>query len=36
MRGNVEEFEKVWHEMIEKLGLNENCWVTEIYGKRKR
>ncbi|XP_010660261.1 protein FAR1-RELATED SEQUENCE 4-like [Vitis vinifera] len=24
MRGNAEEFEKVWHEMVEKLGLNEN------------
>ncbi|RVW44139.1 hypothetical protein CK203_089379 [Vitis vinifera] len=22
--------------MVEKLGLNENHWVTEIYGKRKR
>ena len=36
MRGNAEEFEKVWHEMVENLGLNENRWVTEIYGKRKR
>ncbi|RVW18027.1 Protein FAR1-related sequence 5 [Vitis vinifera] len=36
MRGNEEEFEKVWHEMVANLGLNENRWVTEIYGKRKR
>ena len=36
MRGNEEEFEKVWHEMVENLGLNENYWVIEIYGKRKR
>ncbi|XP_034680101.1 protein FAR1-RELATED SEQUENCE 5-like [Vitis riparia] len=36
MRGNEEEFEKVWHEMVANLGLNENHWVTEIYGKRKR
>ncbi|RVW44433.1 Protein FAR1-related sequence 5, partial [Vitis vinifera] len=36
MSGNEEEFEKVWHEMVAKLGLNENRWVTEIYGKRKR
>ncbi|XP_059597995.1 protein FAR1-RELATED SEQUENCE 5 [Vitis vinifera] len=36
MHGNEEEFEKVWHEMVANLGLNENCWVTEIYGKRKR
>ncbi|RVW33254.1 Protein FAR1-related sequence 5 [Vitis vinifera] len=28
--------EKVWHQMVENLGLNENRWVTEIYGKRKR
>ncbi|RVW17997.1 Protein FAR1-related sequence 5 [Vitis vinifera] len=34
--GNEEEFEKVWHEMVANLGLNENRWVTEIYGKRKR
>ncbi|XP_059593079.1 protein FAR1-RELATED SEQUENCE 5-like [Vitis vinifera] len=36
MHGNEEEFEKVWHEMVANLGLNENRWVTEIYGKRKR
>ncbi|RVX20318.1 Protein FAR1-related sequence 7 [Vitis vinifera] len=36
MRGNEEEFEKVWHEMVANLGLNENRWVAEIYGKRKR
>ena len=36
MRGSAEEFEKVWHQMVENLGLNENRWVTEIYGKRKR
>ncbi|XP_010661460.1 protein FAR1-RELATED SEQUENCE 5-like [Vitis vinifera] len=36
MRGNEEEFEKVWHEMVANLGLNENRWVIEIYGKRKR
>ncbi|XP_034690565.1 protein FAR1-RELATED SEQUENCE 5-like [Vitis riparia] len=36
MRGNEAEFEKVWHEMVANLGLNENRWVTEIYGKRKR
>ena len=36
MWGNPEEFEKVWHEMVEKLDLNENRWVTEIYGKCKR
>ncbi|RVW94149.1 Protein FAR1-related sequence 5 [Vitis vinifera] len=36
MRGNEEEFEKVWHEMVANLGLNENRWVTEIYRKRKR
>ena len=36
MYGNAEEFEKVWHEMVEKFGLNENRWVTEIYGKSKR
>ncbi|RVX18438.1 Protein FAR1-related sequence 5 [Vitis vinifera] len=36
MRGNEEEFEKVWHEMVANLGLNENRWVTEIYVKRKR
>ncbi|KAL6342650.1 hypothetical protein AAG906_012517 [Vitis piasezkii] len=28
--------QKVWHEMVANLGLNENRWVTEIYGKRKR
>ena len=22
--------------MIEKLGLHENCWVTEIYVHKKR
>ncbi|RVW87074.1 hypothetical protein CK203_048326 [Vitis vinifera] len=36
MRGSAEEFEKVWHQMVENLGLNENRWVTEIYEKRKR
>ncbi|KAL6329221.1 hypothetical protein AAG906_014831 [Vitis piasezkii] len=36
MSGNEEEFEKVWHEMVANLELNENRWVTEIYGKRKR
>ncbi|XP_059597879.1 protein FAR1-RELATED SEQUENCE 5-like [Vitis vinifera] len=36
MRGNEEEFEKVWHEMVANLGHNENRCVTEIYGKRKR
>ncbi|XP_034707036.1 protein FAR1-RELATED SEQUENCE 5-like [Vitis riparia] len=36
MRGNEEEFEKIWHGMVANLGLNENRWVTEIYGKRKR
>ena len=36
MPGNAKEFEKVWHEMVENLGLNENYWVIEIYGKRKR
>ncbi|KAL6347575.1 hypothetical protein AAG906_026101 [Vitis piasezkii] len=36
MRGNEEEFEKVWHEMVANLGLDENHWMTEIYGKRKR
>ncbi|KAL6348243.1 hypothetical protein AAG906_005535 [Vitis piasezkii] len=36
MRGNAEEFEKVWHEMVANLGLHENRWVTEIYGKCKR
>ncbi|XP_034679702.1 protein FAR1-RELATED SEQUENCE 5-like [Vitis riparia] len=36
MRGSAEEFEKVWHQMVENLGFNENRWVTEIYGKRKR
>ena len=36
MRRNPEEFEKAWHEMVEKLGLNGNCWVIEIYVKRKR
>ena len=36
MRGNPKEFEKAWHEMVKKLGLNENRWVIEIYGKRKR
>ncbi|XP_034680220.1 protein FAR1-RELATED SEQUENCE 7-like [Vitis riparia] len=36
MRGSAEEFEKVWHQMVENLGLNENRWVTEIYRKRKR
>ena len=36
MRGNPKEFEKAWHEMVKKLGLNENRWVTEIYGKYKR
>ncbi|RVW90233.1 hypothetical protein CK203_036783 [Vitis vinifera] len=35
-RGSAEEFEKVWHQMVENLGLNENRWVIEIYGKRKR
>ena len=36
MRGSAKEFEKVWHQMVENLGLNENRWVIEIYGKRKR
>ena len=36
MRGSAEEFEKVWHQIVENLGLNENRCVTEIYGKRKR
>ena len=29
-------FEKAWHEMVEKLGRNGNCWVIEIYAKHKR
>ena len=33
MRRNPEEFEKAWHEMVEKLGLNGNRWVTEIYAR---
>ena len=36
MPGNPKEFEKAWHEMVEKLGLNGNRWVTEIYAKHKR
>ena len=36
MRGNPKEFEKAWHEMVKKLGLNENRWVIEIYMKHKR
>ena len=36
MRVSAKEFEKVWHQMVENLGLNENRWVIEIYGKRKR
>ncbi|RVW31137.1 Protein FAR1-related sequence 5 [Vitis vinifera] len=36
MHGSAEDFEKVWHQMVENLGLNENRWVIEIYGKRKR
>ncbi|KAL6347547.1 hypothetical protein AAG906_026072 [Vitis piasezkii] len=27
MRGSAEEFEKVWHQMVENLGLNENRWA---------
>ena len=36
MRGNAKEFERVWHEMVEKLGLNGNRWVIEIHEKCKR
>ena len=36
MRGSAEEFEKVWHEMVEKLGVNGNRWVIEIHEKCKR
>ncbi|RVW92888.1 Protein FAR1-related sequence 5 [Vitis vinifera] len=36
MRGMKKNLKKVWHEMVANLGLNENRWVTEIYGKRKR
>ena len=33
---NPKEFEKAWHEMVEKLGLNGNRWVTKIYAKYER
>ncbi|WJX74512.1 hypothetical protein P8452_58158 [Trifolium repens] len=31
----VEKFEKLWSEMVEKFGLQDNNWVKDLYEKRK-
>jgi hypothetical protein len=31
----VEKFENIWSEMIEKFGLQDNSWVKDLYEKRK-
>ena len=35
MWGNPKELEQAWHEMVEKLDLDGNHWVIEIYVKHE-